>query len=328
MKSEKVSGRRKAARDFYREGRTIPGYSFFDFIHGYVYGRWPYFYIGIGTGEHRLAGVFRRLFNLVSHWFSPGGAGSNGGLTFADTYHGKVVSTESASGLVSIEQEISLQDLEPIIPYAAARDIVLKNPDHIVALDCPCRSVRPDPCSPVDVCLIVGEPFASFVLEHQPDHARGIDSREAVRILQAEHERGHVHHAFFKDAMLDRFYAICNCCSCCCGAMQAQRNGTLMLNSSGYLCRIREDQCQGCGICETSCPFDAISMVEEIPLVRDEACMGCGVCVDRCAADALWLERAPEKGEPLEIHSLLAEAAAAEGKKGAGGFPINDVQQT
>jgi tRNA (Thr-GGU) A37 N-methylase len=27
----------------------------------------------------------------------------------------------------------------------------------------------------------------------------------------------------YKDAMLGRFYAICNCCSCCCGAMQAHQ---------------------------------------------------------------------------------------------------------
>jgi hypothetical protein len=26
---------------------------------------------------------------------------------------------------------------------------------------------------------------------------------------------------YYKDAMLGRFYAICNCCACCCGAMQA-----------------------------------------------------------------------------------------------------------
>ena len=33
---------------------------------------------------------------------------------------------------------------------------------------------------------------------------------------------------YYKDAMLGRFYAICNCCSCCCGAMQAHQHGTPM----------------------------------------------------------------------------------------------------
>ena len=37
---------------FWREGRKIAGYSLFDFVHGYIYARWTYLYIGIGTGEH------------------------------------------------------------------------------------------------------------------------------------------------------------------------------------------------------------------------------------------------------------------------------------
>jgi hypothetical protein len=38
---------------------------------------------------------------------------------------------------------------------------------------------------------------------------------EALDLLRAEHERGHLHSAWFKDVMLNRFYAICNCCKCC-----------------------------------------------------------------------------------------------------------------
>ena len=29
---------------FIDEARKTPGYSFLDFLHGYIYGRWPYFY--------------------------------------------------------------------------------------------------------------------------------------------------------------------------------------------------------------------------------------------------------------------------------------------
>ncbi len=47
---------------FLAEARKTPGYSFFDLLHGYVYARWPYLYIGIGTGEHPLA-----------KWFCPRG---------------------------------------------------------------------------------------------------------------------------------------------------------------------------------------------------------------------------------------------------------------
>jgi len=160
---------------------------------------------------------------------------------------------------------------------------------------------RENPCQPMDVCLVVGEPFASLIIAHHPDHSRWISREDAAALLEAEHARGHVQHAFFKEAMLGRFYAICNCCSCCCGAMQAQRNGTPMLASSGYLTRVNEDLCFGCGTCEQICPFDAIRVDGGIAQVDDAGCMGCGVCVPQCPQGALALELAPSRGLPLEI---------------------------
>ncbi len=305
---------RASTRAFIREARRTPGYRLSDWLHGYVYARWPYLYIGIGTGEHPLAKVYGRarrgwdrMFRPVPEAALPRREGAGGEVTFADTYHGKVVTLASATRLVSVEQEVRLTDLENVIPYALARDIVLKNPDHIVVLDCPCRAARPHPCLPLDVCLIVGEPFASFVSEHHPARTRWITSGEAAEILRAEHERGHVHHAFFKDAMLGRFYAICNCCSCCCGAMQAQRNGVKMLASSGYVAQVEASLCAACGECEDYCPFGAIS-VNGHSVVNRDACMGCGVCVSHCPQDALSLVRDPGKGAPLELDALMREA--------------------
>jgi hypothetical protein len=40
---------RPSTRAFVREARRTPGFSLFDWVHGYVYARWPYLYIGIGT---------------------------------------------------------------------------------------------------------------------------------------------------------------------------------------------------------------------------------------------------------------------------------------
>ena len=246
----------------------------------------------------------------LARLFPPRPAGDTGRVTFADTYHGKVVPLAAATQLVTVNEEINLSNLEQVVPYARARDIVLHSPDHIVVLECPCRASRSAPCLPLDVCLIVGEPFASFVAEHQPRRSRWITQAEAVEILHAEHERGHVHHAFFKDAMLGRFYAICNCCACCCGAMQAQRNGTPMLASSGYICRLDEMLCIGCGECNDSCQFGALTLDGFTSTVDIEKCMGCGVCVSHCAQDALSLERDASKGEPLEILELLQKASA------------------
>ena len=222
------------------------------------------------------------------------------------------MSLGAARELVTVNQAIDMPELEQVIPYKRATDIVIRNPEHIVALECPCRVSRSDPCLPLDVCLVVGEPFTSFVIEHHSARARWISQDEAVQILRQEDERGHVHHAFFKDAMLGRFYAICNCCSCCCGAMQSYRNGNPMLASSGYICHVDDDLCMGCGSCLDFCQFGAIEAPDGTAQIDLQICMGCGVCIDKCAQQALALVRDEARGEPLEIFALMELAAQAE----------------
>jgi ferredoxin len=307
---------RPSTREFIREGKKVPGYTFLDFLHGYVYGRWPYFYIGIGTGNHPLAKVLQPLSVFLFRILGIDTQDGNGKgkkdprrqLSFAHSYHGKVMPLQAAKGLIQVGREISLNNLERVIPYAFARDLILRQPDHIVTLECPCRAVRPNPCLPLDVCLIMGEPFASFIEDHHPRRSRRISPEEAASILEAEHRRGHVHHAFFKDAMLGRFYAICNCCSCCCGAMNAHRTGTPMLASSGYRCRVQESLCMGCGACMDACPFGAIIVREKTAQVDSKLCMGCGVCLHRCDRGAISLERDSSLGVPLEIEELINDS--------------------
>ena len=297
-----------STRSFIREARSRQGFSISDCLHGYIYARWPYLYIGVGTGEHPLTRLLLPIWNAfsrIARLERRSDAGSRG-ITFADTYHGKVVELGQAKRLVTLNREVDLRDLEQVIPYALARDIVIRNPKHIVALECPCRASRSNPCTPLDVCLIVGEPFAGFMVDHHPDRSRWISQEEAVEILTAEHDRGHVHHAFFKDAMLGRFYAICNCCSCCCGAMQAWQNGTPMLASSGYVSKVDPARCTGCGKCIDACHFGALQLIGGKARVDYEQCMGCGVCVSKCEHDAHFLVLAAGKGRPLEIHELIA----------------------
>jgi Pyruvate/2-oxoacid:ferredoxin oxidoreductase delta subunit len=305
MKPEKAITRLQSTGEFYKSAKEIPRYSLFDRLHAYVYMRWPYLYIGIGKGDHPMAKYFAALWKVVT-WFLPKADPDDPDrISFADTYHGKVMPTATAAQLVTIQEDIRIDDLEQVIPYAKARSIVMKNPDHIIALECPCRSVKEDPCLPLDVCLIVGEPFASFAAAHHPERCRWISQEEAVGILEAERDRGHVSHAFFKDAILDRFYAICNCCECCCGAMQAYRNGTPMLASSGYRSQVDEGLCIGCGECQAVCQFSAITTESGYAVVDFEACMGCGVCEAHCEQGAIALVLDERKGIPLEINALV-----------------------
>jgi len=292
---------------FIKEARQTPNYSLGDFLHGYLYGRWIYLYISLGTGRHPLAKRITALMDRLG--IAPEEKPDTPSKGMSETYHGKAVPLNAAKQLVQINEEINLPDLEQVIPYKRARSIVMKNPEHIVALDCPCRSAQENPCLPLDVCLVVGDPFASFIREHHPDRSRDITSDEAIEIIKAEDERGHVHHAFFKDAMLQRFYAICNCCECCCGAINAHKHGTPMLASSGYVAQIDEEMCISCEACVDYCQFDALEMKDFSMSVNYENCMGCGICIDKCDQESITLVADEKKGIPLEIFSLMEQAA-------------------
>jgi Pyruvate/2-oxoacid:ferredoxin oxidoreductase delta subunit len=296
----------KSTRKFWEEANRIKGYPLSEKIHGYFYLRFPFFYIATATASNRFGKFGARLIALVSRVFPPHPAKTDE-ITFADTYHGKVIPLQTARQLVSVKENIRVDDLEKVIPYQLARSLILDHPESLVALDCPCRVARENPCLPLDVCLIVGEPFASFTLDHHPQHSRAISNEEALAILDAEEARGHVHHAFFKEAVLQRFYAICNCCSCCCGAMQAHRSGTPMLASSGYIAQVDETKCIGCGLCEPFCQFHAIVIMDGINQVDTNVCMGCGICVSHCDQNAVELVLSPDKPLPLEMEKLFSK---------------------
>lgn len=302
----------KSTRSFINIARESKDFSFGKFLHGYFYARWPYLYIGAAKTD--LPWVKRLLpvitFITKNNPFKKQTSSQHGlklaSHSIADGYHGKALPLQTAKELIMINEPINKPDLEYVVPYTKARAIILENPDHIVALDCPCRAGKESPCTPIDVCLIVGEPFASFISEHQPQKSRWITQEEAVNILEEEDARGHVHHAFFKDAMLGRYYAICNCCSCCCGAMKAHQNHIPMLTSSGYVAHIDQGLCMDCGTCHEFCQFSALGYDEnQSTIVNFDLCMGCGVCVSKCPEDAINLRLEPSKGIPLEVSELI-----------------------
>ncbi len=256
-------------------------------LHGYIYGRWIDQYLNI-------------LINYIAPHMGP-----RGKKYLADHYHSKVLTQEQAEAIITLDHHIPLQDLEQIIPYPVARDIVLNGPPDITVFECGCRNARKNPCQPTQVCMVIGQPFADFIIEHHPKTSRRLTQAEALELLRAEHERGHLHSAWFKDAILDRFYAICNCCKCCCGGIEAMmKYGSPMMASSGYVAMVDDTVCTGCAICEDACPFNAIGVVDDKAVVGWDACMGCGVCVGQCPTGAVSLVRDEKKGMPLDVRQL------------------------
>jgi Fe-S-cluster-containing hydrogenase component 2 len=261
-------------------------------LHGYLYLRWQNRYIGLQVNT-----VGPRSSDKARRWWS-------------SIYHGKVLTQKQAEAVIIINESIPLQDLEQIVPYPVARDFILRAPLDVVVMECGCRHAREAPCQPTQVCMVIGQPFADFMLEHRPDTTRKLSQTEALELLRAEHERGHVHAMWFKDAMMGRNYAICNCCKCCCGGIETMnRYGIPMMASSGYVSSVNQDLCTQCGICVDICPFNALALNSGMIAAIWEKCMGCGVCVGQCPQGALALVRDERKGQPLDVKQLAHEVA-------------------
>jgi len=247
--------------------------------------------------------VLKNLVKINSKWFCN---------HIGETYHSKVIRLDDASRFITTNKNIELRNLDQVIPYKHAKNIILKNPQNIIAYECACRAQKTDPCKPSDVCLVVGEPFADLVQVVQPFRSRRISPDEALRIIKEEDERGHVHTAWFKTAMLDRFYAICNCCKCCCLGLKFMTEYDMkVLLPSGYRAIIGKD-CIACGECEKFCQFDAIEMIsfsdngkeKKTGKVIPERCFGCGICESKCKKKNIALILDPGKGIPLNIDRL------------------------
>ena len=86
---------KSSTRSFVRAARQVPGFSLFDFIHGYIYACWPYFYIGTALNPPWLLRPLTRFADWlirrreVSRHKDRGTAIAPAAPTIADTYHGK-----------------------------------------------------------------------------------------------------------------------------------------------------------------------------------------------------------------------------------------------
>lgn len=237
-----------------------------------------------------------------------------------DIYHAKVVNVMDAVKLVTQTENLNLPLPEKVVPWKIARDVILQNPQSLAVGPCGCRLGSDNPCipNPAEVCLMVGDPAASFITDSNPRFRR-INQDEAVKILEDAHKRGDVHCAYFKREIGSRFFAICNCCKCCCmGIKSWNMTGGLathmlsLLSPSGYVAVVSED-CNGCGACENSCNFDAIKFdnAAQRPVIDLMKCMGCGGCESSCSVGAISLKLDSTKDQPLDLDRLKKELSKA-----------------
>ena len=297
-----LAAMRPSTRAFFR----LHGWrNFLDFFHGYIYGRWVNTYLKVITGK-----AFRRRGRgrKAPSWAVKTEPQNTLGRWLEERYHSKVLIHGDAGKIVSLNRPLRVDNPERVIPYEIANRIIIDTPGSLAVMRCPCREIREDgACGPVEVCMVVGKPFVDFVVEHGTNGARAISREEGLAILETARDNGWIHTAWFKDAMAGRFYAICNCCSCCCIPTRAMKRTGLTakyLAPSGYAAVVEEGTCTACGKCEEACAFGAVSMENGTAAIDPEKCLGCGVCANLCTSGAVTMVLAPDKGVPFDVEAL------------------------
>ncbi|MFH1589925.1 MAG: 4Fe-4S binding protein [archaeon] len=146
---------------------------------------------------------------------------------------------------------------------------------------------------PQDVCLTFNT-AAKSLSKHGV--AKKISKAEAKKILDKCVGLGLVQ---IGDNVQNSVSWICNCCSCCCEAIQAYKKlGYNMHIKTNFYPKNNYENCTGCGVCSIKCPVDVITMVEKNgkkqPVVDLDKCFGCGVCVRFCPKGNITMERRKE----------------------------------
>ena len=209
--------------------------------------------------------------------------------------------TETQLGRVYVREPVlTNENTLHILDYERATHII-EEAEYIGLGLCYCRHKMyhaGQPCeigAPLDVCLTFGN-VARSLAEHG-GYARLIDKSEAMDALQRSYDHNLVQ---IGENVRENPAFICNCCGCCCEALQAARRFSPMqpVATTNYIPEVKEASCVGCGRCEKACPILAISMKEDEhgkkkAVIDTEICLGCGVCAGNCAKKAIEMKRRP-----------------------------------
>jgi hypothetical protein len=98
-----------------------------------------------------------------------------------------------------------------LLTFTEANEVV-DSSESLALGPCTCRAVFKNCDSPIGTEIMVGL-HRNIFIEERPHDYREITKQEAKDILKQCHQKGLIHTIV---RCRQEFYAICNCCSCCC----------------------------------------------------------------------------------------------------------------
>lgn len=184
------------------------------------------------------------------------------------------------------------------LPYEQVNELV-KAQDRFAVAPCICRrhaKMAGGGCdAPEESCLMFGE-WADYYI--QGGRARAIDRFEVTEILA----RADAANLVLQPSNSQDIVFICCCCGCCCGVLAGLKAHPKPseIVASAFIAQHEPDICQGCWDCLERCQMEALTEDGDRVYLNTDRCIGCGLCVTTCPSGALTLVRKPA-AEPLQI---------------------------
>jgi len=215
--------------------------------------------------------------------------------------------------VVPIEKHISAR--QQALPYQQVSAII-DSAKSFAVNECICNKSKRllgEGCDkPKEICM--GLSRVPGVFTNHP-WGRPISRKEAYDILRLAEEQGLVH--LTSNVQTDHMF-ICNCCSCCCPVLDTLKSmATSEHVNASFFAEIDPDVCSGCGICaDERCQIHAIDMENQTYRMLRHRCIGCGLCVSTCPEDAIRLvQKLPDALEvqPVTQDEWMAALGKARG---------------
>jgi Pyruvate/2-oxoacid:ferredoxin oxidoreductase delta subunit len=186
----------------------------------------------------------------------------------------------------------SIEPKQEALPYEQVDELV-KAHDLFALAPCICRRrarMTGSGCdAPEESCLIFGE-WADYYV--RDGRGRPIDRSGVMDILT----RADAANLVLQPNNAREIDFICCCCGCCCGMLRGLQSHARPseIVASAFIAELEPAICQSCWACVERCQMQALAEDGDRLVLHTDRCIGCGLCVSTCPSGALTLVRKPD----------------------------------